>query len=403
MADGTVSIVMATDDNYVMHCYIAILSVRDNANDINDYNIYVLENGLDAHNRQLLESLSVNNFRVYCKNISSYINGIPLKRTRFLSVETYFRLFIPIVFPELKRVLYLDSDICVLSDVAELFNENLHGKAVGAVRDIPTNNIKVHSKDLGELDYRVTFNAGILLMDLSQFEEDHIRERCLELLEKDNERSERLFVWADQDALNIVLYNKIHYLEDVWNYQVQYLKRPQVILDGYKDIYIKNSNKAKILHFAGGDKLWFYPEFAVTEKYWGLVKRTPFLTEFFRMALDRVRGIDFERYQFPYDMVRCNSRIVLYGAGKIGQCFFSQLHFTDYATIVLWIDSGWQETESSYEIKPPEMLTETEYDYIVVAVEKESVMENIKDYLIGLGVNPDRIVWKRYLRKKQIT
>ena len=45
-------------------------------------------------------------------------------------------------------------------------------------------------------------------------------------------------------------------------------------------------------------------------------------------------------------------------------------------------------------IEFPEKLLETEYDYVVCAVLKEGQANNMKNQLIGLGIEESRILWK---------
>ena len=244
MNSKEICIVMATDDYYVDYCCVAITSLIKHINNNYIYRIYVFETTLNRESIQKLEKLSIERVTVACVDVTNVADKKMLKATSYLSIETYYRLYIPVVLKHYKKILYLDSDICVMSDVGELYDMDLSGNAVGAVRDVFTANIESHSRELGIEDYKDTFNAGILLIDTEKFESERIREKCLDLLMEDNRRAVRKFIWADQDALNIVLHKKVTFLDDVWNCQVQYLIRPQVVYEEYRERYTAIINNA---------------------------------------------------------------------------------------------------------------------------------------------------------------
>ena len=51
-------------------------------------------------------------------------------------------LFIPSIFPEYDKVIYLDSDIVVNCDIAELYNKDMGDNIIGAVKDMTINTNK---------------------------------------------------------------------------------------------------------------------------------------------------------------------------------------------------------------------------------------------------------------------
>ncbi|XP_047334990.1 probable galacturonosyltransferase 15 isoform X2 [Impatiens glandulifera] len=55
----------------------------------------------------------------------------------YLSLLNHLRIYIPEMFPELDRVLFLDDDVVVQHDLSSLFEMDLNGKVIGAVFDSP--------------------------------------------------------------------------------------------------------------------------------------------------------------------------------------------------------------------------------------------------------------------------
>ena len=100
-------------------------------------NFYILDCGICAFNKKLLESLKskFNNFS---------LEFIPVDLTQFHHLtpwckkfwDCYARLIIPELKPDVKKAVYLDTDILALDDIGKLWNEPLNGYAFAAAADI---------------------------------------------------------------------------------------------------------------------------------------------------------------------------------------------------------------------------------------------------------------------------
>ena len=396
-----VVVAFAVNKEFVPYCFVAIFSLIDHIESVREYEIIILETELSEEDIELLGSLSNDKVIVRCINISEYIRNIVFEESIHLSVETYYRLFIPAVLSQYERVLYLDSDLCVLRDVAELFDEDIEGYPVGAIQDVHSKNIRNHSIDIGNLDYHYVFNAGVLLINTKEFEKQNIRNRCLEELRKDYAKKNRKLVFADQDALNIVLYRNFRELEKKWNCQWFYTWRPEALDDDYRERYFNDLNNAYIIHYSGDIKPWKHPDKEKAELFWKYAAKT---SVFQRILVDnmialRDRGDSnkcFEKYRFPYDQIPYGSKVVLYGAGEVGRSFYEQNLLTKYVRYVLWVDRDFKIKSEDMPVRSIEDIRETEYDYILIAINRESVALNAIHVLKKMDVQSESIVWQRY-------
>lgn len=80
---------------------------------------------------------------------------------------TYFRLFLPELYPQYDKILYLDSDITIVGDISELYNTDMGTNLVAAAPDDIIQYNKVF-QDYAELvvgveSYTKYFNAGVLI------------------------------------------------------------------------------------------------------------------------------------------------------------------------------------------------------------------------------------------------
>lgn len=101
------------------------------------------------------------------------------------------------------------------------------------------------------------------------------------------------------------------------------------------------------------------------------------------------------RILLPYGGIPKDSRVIIYGAGVLGQKMYQYLRETDGPDIVLWADKNYV----SYRrlgmgvVSPEKILDNKNYDYILIANTVQQTADNIRDYLKGMGVVDEKILW----------
>lgn len=102
-------------------------------------------------------------------------------------------------------------------------------------------------------------------------------------------------------------------------------------------------------------------------------------------------------YLFPYHKIPIRSKIILYGAGKVGKAYWNSLKDGKYSTIVAWVDKNYDK-DNMLGVENPQVLMEKEFDYVVVAVENESIAIEIINQLTQIGVNQAQVCWEKPMR-----
>ena len=106
-------------------------------------------------------------------------------------------------------------------------------------------------------------------------------------------------------------------------------------------------------------------------------------------------------YIFPYKEVGTNKKIIIYGVGGVGKQYISQLMCdinSAGVSIVYAIDQKGYYTFSKLhgvKVYDPSILggvADSDYDYVVIAVENEKTAHIIRENLIGMGVKENKIV-----------
>jgi lipopolysaccharide biosynthesis glycosyltransferase len=179
-----------------------------------------------------------------------------------LDSSCYLRLLMGMVLPaNIQKVIYLDCDMIVESDLAQLWRQSLGGAAVLAVRDFGYPTLRQglpHTVDLLGCDGTDPyFNSGLMVVDLKRWREQRIGERVVEYTRRFFETVR----FGDQDGLNAVLWNQWKAIDLAWNVQVgalTYLRTAGPWEDS-EELVIRGDEllaHPRILHFVGGHKPW---------------------------------------------------------------------------------------------------------------------------------------------------
>lgn len=98
-------------------------------------------------------------------------------------------------------------------------------------------------------------------------------------------------------------------------------------------------------------------------------------------------------YDFPYEEIPAKTNIILYGAGKVGNCIYSLLQNVNYCNVVSWVDKNYLQFNQDIKVESPECIKEKTYDYILVAVERDALFEEIQEELCSIyGCNKNIII-----------
>ena len=84
-------------------------------------------------------------------------------------------------------------------------------------------------------------------------------------------------------------------------------------------------------------------------------------------------------------------RIALYGAGDRGKQVFKWLFGWKWCSLATWVDRAYERI--GFPVRDPETLRQGGFDVVVVAVESVATFRGIRSYLIGMGIQPENIIW----------
>ena len=240
-----IPIFLSSDSNYAPYLMVVIKSVCENTK--SNIKFYILDDGIEDSIKEVLRNQIANYGNCDIEFISVEFPNIfsDCIVVRYLSKTAYVRLLIPDLKPELDKIIYLDIDLVVNMDIAELFNQDLDEYIIGA--EYEEHSEEYHSvvskKNLGLDEKHKYFNSGVLLIDCEKWRKNNITN----ILKDAYIRCVKGMTYHDQDLLNIVFSpNKYLSLDKKFNY---------FSINSYTE------NKNMIIHYAGDFKAWqFLPD-----------------------------------------------------------------------------------------------------------------------------------------------
>ena len=247
-----IPIFFTIDDGYAPYLHVALISLIKNASKDRRYKIIVVYQELNEENRNNLAKLVEDypNFEMEFKFMKQSLDMITDRienrlRSDYFTMTIYFRIFIPDMYPEYDKAIYIDSDIIVPGDISELYDTDMHDNLIGVVTDGSVNDVpelqRYMTESLG-LKLGDYFNSGMLLMNMKELRNVHLAEHFLYLLNKYHFDC----VAPDQDYLNSMCYGKIEYLDSCWD-AMPNRNKPEI-------------ENPKIIHYNLFDKPWCYDD-----------------------------------------------------------------------------------------------------------------------------------------------
>ena len=241
------NIVITIDRNYAQAAGVMLNSLAMNTR--STLCVYVLHPDLNEADR-----LKINEVVAPYDHVR--VQYVQMKNTEFsdlkvsghLSSVMYYKLRIASALPpSAEKVVYLDPDILVLSDIAELWDIDLGGSFLaGTPVFVKKTREKIVKKGGGY------FRCGVMLLNLKVWRDESFEERAMGLA---SELSDYYKTAPEQDILNVAADGNWTPLPVYWNkcpscYQSNHI---------YPKADLKQAKRGKgITHFPGPVKPWHY-------------------------------------------------------------------------------------------------------------------------------------------------
>lgn len=301
--DNNIPVIFSTDDKYYLFLSVVLHSLKVHSADTRNYDIIILEEHLNYNHKETLLSVikEKKNFSIRFINMTKYLTELGedlFQEKMHWTRATYYRLCLPKILTGYEKIIYLDVDLIILTDIGDLFSIDIHDFLIGCILD-PLVLSRTYLKYLKteHLFAQPYFNAGVLLINFKKFCKYNIMAKCLEILQ-----SHSNFKSVDQDVLNIACQGKIKLLDMGWNYSNYWLpefsKSHTPYSTSFRDAYSSHESYAKILHCI--IKPWARPDSKFADLWWAYAEELPFIDQIRKTAIPYMKR-EFQNQQKKYD------------------------------------------------------------------------------------------------------
>lgn len=317
-AQNNVPVALAVSNMFAPYAGVFIQSLLDHADEGNYYDIIILEREISEENKRLLKSLAAGHTNVSIR----FYNPSPLfasfhytNEKHHAPLEVWYKILAPHILGYPGRIITVDVDTLLKTDIARLMDEDLEGRCVGAVSSAPRiyadflqdctffsqTEYAARARDyypnvLGIEDgsdmesYKNYVNTGLVLYDSDKYVQELDAETIL------NTGQQRRYFWSDQDVLYLLMKAKIKILDLAWNVVIplnsREAKKVPAVSEKYNELY--NDGEAYqrayehpyLLHWAGNPKPWVCPDVTYGSEWWQTALRTPFVGHILARMLD---------------------------------------------------------------------------------------------------------------------
>lgn len=256
---NTIHVAFICDENYLVPTVVSITSLKINRNIKNKHNINILTNNISEDKKRFIKQIEEENFSIRFIDFSTKdfekLHEGPKAKNLSASIAALEKFKLADIL-NIDKVIYLDSDILVRKDLAELYDIDISNSYAGVCFDTGL----MYSQRIQKINARSYFNSGVMLLNLKLLRKDRIGDKLIK--EKAAYQDKSLM---DQNIFNIVFKGHVKFLSIKYNLLYVNLMRArdkysitqlnQLFKSNYRDL-TSIRKESVIIHFSSKDKPW---------------------------------------------------------------------------------------------------------------------------------------------------
>lgn len=263
----TIPIFYSISDDFTKYAAVSLYSLVKHASPQRDYTVYFLNQNLSPQHKQDLLDLAQKNIHLKFFHIDEeLVKPIQNRKENFLradffTMSIFYRLFIPDLFPQYSKAIYLDSDTVVNDDLGKLYDTDLESYLFAACTDASiqyVHKMVLYIREVLQLDPKKYINSGMLVMNCQAFRSKHFSKHFFDLLTKYHFDC----IAPDQDYLNEMGEGHILHLDPRWD-AMPNENTPEIV------------NPA-LIHYNLFFKPWHFSNIQYEKYFWANAKKTKF-------------------------------------------------------------------------------------------------------------------------------
>lgn len=280
-----IPIFFATDNAYAPYLCVALRSLIDHKHPMDEYRVYILVDTIARIHRDRLFAMATDTVSVEFVSVAEKLDrlGVMLHLRDYYTRATYYRFFIPALFPQYGKGIYLDCDILLMADLGEFWRFPLEDRIVGAAPEEVMLTVDVfgrYTEAVLGIPREEYFSAGVMLMNLKKMRETSLESRFVDLIGR-----RKFSVTQDQDYLNVLCHGDAVILPLDWN---------KTACPGEEEPL------PKLAHYKINWKPWHYEGVRFEKPFWETARRTDYygdIRETLRLYTEADKAEDARQYK----------------------------------------------------------------------------------------------------------
>ena len=209
-----IGIAYGLDNQYTYPTIVSITSILENGSSHTYYIFYLLvdKKTFKKENKEKFENLEKRYERCEINIIEITDKNFKNANTKRYPLATYYRLILADLLPDINRIIYLDGDTLIYTDLSEMYNLDMGNNIILGFVD----NSYKKAEEFGIKTYKYIV-AGVLLINLKKIRKENYTTKFFEFMDKNQDK----LTQEDQTIINIVLHGRIGFLPPkfgIWNF-----------------------------------------------------------------------------------------------------------------------------------------------------------------------------------------
>ena len=169
MINEIIPVFFTADNAFVAYLAEALGSAIKSSDPARRYRAIILYDYLSDSSIEQLSTLETESFEITFEHIGDRLGMMPGIDSSCDAMSVYYRLLIPVMFPEYDKGIYVDGDATVGCDLSALFDQNIGASLIGAYTnpvliDVPE--FTTYMEDTADVSGFEYVDTGVLLLNL---------------------------------------------------------------------------------------------------------------------------------------------------------------------------------------------------------------------------------------------
>ena len=184
-----INVSYAFDKNYQYITHVSMKSIMLSQNNDTFINFYMLVSNITKEQKTVINKIAKEhkNCKIFYLDMGDQFKEYILPYNIW-STANYYRLKLPELLKDIKKVIYLDTDTLIYKDLTKLYNYDIEGKYFIGMLEYINKNFYIRNN----VSFNNFINTGVLLCNLEELRKDNISSKIIEFI-KENYNSKKIF------------------------------------------------------------------------------------------------------------------------------------------------------------------------------------------------------------------